>query len=312
MTANSEITLLTSIPPRMSRVIQGREMGPAWQSACIQSWKSCGFKVKTLNTPDEIDVLRSLNMDVEFTPIPPDHKRPHIIDFIAAAGMSKSDVVGIINADCLLIPQVKLIGHLLGLNGLVIAERINLDKISLRPTGRPCMGFDAFFFTTRSLFSIKKEDNWRIGDTWWDYWFPLAFQVAGFEPKTFPAPMLIHLDHDQAWDWAIWERNFSRLNEFLRNSELRDPILTRATKALPELAQAADIHPYGSTVYHWLHAREPLWRPEFGSVDDFTTQFLNAIAAWPIPPPVGRGRALVRRAISSLRLQRVVSLLGLR
>ena len=166
-------------------------MGSAWQTVCIQSWKASGFKVTSLNNPNEIGILRSLNPDVAFYPIPPDHARPHITDFIETAIESGAEVGGIINADCMLVPQVNLIKHLTRLNGVVIAERINLDQTTLRPTEQLGMGFDAFFFDTKALSKIGRDDRWRIGEPCWDYWFPLAFQAAGFEVKTLPAPVLI-------------------------------------------------------------------------------------------------------------------------
>jgi hypothetical protein len=281
-------------------------MGSAWQTACIQSWKASGFKVTSLNNPNEIGVLQSHNTDVAFFAIPANHALPHITDFIEAAMDSGNEVVGIINADCMLVPQVNLIKHLARLNGVVIAERINLDRATLRPTGQLGMGFDAFFFDTKALSKISRDDRWRIGDTCWDYWFPLAFQAAGLELKTLPAPVLVHLDHDRTWDEAMLQSSLSQLMDFVR-TRLRDPILITATKP-PELVQPEDIDRFPSIIYQWLKSREPLWRPQDGGVDDLTIQFLNAIAT---RPPVTRGRALVRKTIDALRLQPIINLLGL-
>jgi hypothetical protein len=309
VTSSEAITLFTSIPPRMSRLIRGNEMGPAWQMACINSWKASGFKAISFNNPDEICLLRSLDADVEFSAIPAQHKRPQIVDFLDAAIASGSKVVGIINADCLLVPQPSLVKNLMDLNGLVIAERINLDTTTFRSGGYPCMGFDAFFFDTKALSKIDRDERWRLGDTWWDYWFPLAFQAAGFEPKTLPAPIMVHMEHDLAWNAGVWESSFSKLNNFVRSTDLRDPVLTAATKKLPPTAQAEDILSFGSSVYSWLHSREALWYPESGSVDDLVTQFLNATA---MPPMPGRGRTLIRQAVDALGLGPIVASLGLR
>jgi len=216
MAADSAVELFTSIPPYASRPINGREMGLAWQRACIQSWKANGFEVTSFNNPDEVSRLNSFNADIKFVTIPVDQRRPRISEIIKTAIASGRDIAGIINADCLIVPQAKLTEKLIGVNGVVIAERINLDK-TLRPTGYPCMGFDAFFFDTKSLSKIHKDERWRLGDTWWDYWFPLAFQSAGLQSKTLPAPLLLHLEHVPMWDWAIWENGFPQLAEFVRS-----------------------------------------------------------------------------------------------
>ena len=43
------MTVYTSIPPAMTRIVQGEEVGPTYQNACIDSWKEAGFKVVSLN-----------------------------------------------------------------------------------------------------------------------------------------------------------------------------------------------------------------------------------------------------------------------
>ena len=53
----TESTLFTSIPPRMKRPVQAREFGLAWQMACIKSWRDAGFRVVSLNAPEEIEAV---------------------------------------------------------------------------------------------------------------------------------------------------------------------------------------------------------------------------------------------------------------
>jgi len=228
---------------------------------------------------------------------------------------ASGEVAGIINADCLLIPQIGLIKRLVEeLDSLVIAERIGLSQTTLHPTGHVCQGFDAFFFATKALAGLEIDDRWRIGDSWWDYWLPLAFQVAGLKPKTLPAPMLIHLDHHQAWDRHVWESSFPRLLDFLRvhTRDLRHPDLISALEAAPAIRQVADIHELIHKIYNWLHSREPLWRPEAGGLTiSFDTISHRARDATPAPT-VGRGRARLRRVIALPGLREAVDLLGLR
>ena len=45
----NRITIYTSIAPTIRRVVQGEEIGPAYQKACIDSWKEAGFRIVSLN-----------------------------------------------------------------------------------------------------------------------------------------------------------------------------------------------------------------------------------------------------------------------
>src|SRR5262249_16092545 len=187
----NDVALFTSIPPHMSRPFVGRDFGSAWQSACISSWKAAGFQsIVSLNTADEITTLRSrFAQDVTFVALPSARTRALIADLLRVAASSTKAVSGIINADVLMASHPAIIHQLnADMNGLAIAERIGLNRYTLHPTGVPCMGFDGFFFKTDAIARLKLDERWRIGDTWWDYWLPLAFQEAGFEISTFPSP----------------------------------------------------------------------------------------------------------------------------
>jgi hypothetical protein len=213
--ALSESILLTSIPLHLKRVVQGTDFGPAWLAACIRSWKDAGFRVISLNTADEVNGIRSFAPDVDFLEIPNGHHRPLITDFFTAAAEIDAEIAGIINADCLLIDQMGLARRLANhLDGLAVVERFNVDRNTLHPTGQTCFGFDAFFFTTAALPAIECNASWRIGDNWWDYWLPLTFYFAGFEPRTLP---LIYLPKYSP-DFNPIELAFSKLKAHLRKA----------------------------------------------------------------------------------------------
>ena len=146
------IPLFTPAPPNPERLIQGREFGPAWQAMCIESWKQARFHPINFDTDD----------------------RPRISDILTACRQqTDARIAGIINSDCMIIPHSNLADRLTEYlnNGAVVAERINLNPETLSPTKVPCYGFDAFFFCIDSLADCCTE--WRMGDAWWDYWFPL-------------------------------------------------------------------------------------------------------------------------------------------
>src|SRR5262249_34162572 len=121
------IPLFTSAPPNPKRLIQGRNLGPAWHAMCTDSWKQAGFHPINFESDD----------------------RPLISDILTACRQqTDAKILGIINADCMIIPHFNLADRLTQYfnNGVVVAERIDLNPDTLSPTGVSCYGFDAFFF----------------------------------------------------------------------------------------------------------------------------------------------------------------------
>src|SRR5207244_108987 len=83
-------------------------------------------------------------------------------------------------------------------------ERVNIDPHSLLPTGKTCLGFDAFFFARRHAANIRVDPELSVGQPWWDYWMPLSFAAAGVKLLRPASPTLLHLDHEQGWSQARW------------------------------------------------------------------------------------------------------------
>ena len=59
------IAVATSIPPVLKRQDAGRNF-IGYQKLCVQSWTSNGFRILSINDPDEIQALTALYPDVEF------------------------------------------------------------------------------------------------------------------------------------------------------------------------------------------------------------------------------------------------------
>ncbi len=310
MTHAPKIPLFTSIPPRVRRLVNGRDYGAAWQVACIESWRRSGFRVISLNGGAElINLRRSYPVGVDFIELPPDVERPRIVDFLDAAKESGAATAGVVNADCLMIPLTGFAERLSeNLKNIAIVERINIDHKTLRPTGQHCYGFDAFFFPIGALGALKRDESWRIGDTWWDYWLPIAFHLGGVELRTLPAPMLVHLDHELAWNKVSWIEKCRRLLDYVRNGGRtpNDLELAAAFEAMSLEPEELEVYGFSQRIFAWLRAREPLWQPEAGSIEELCVAVLNALAT-PAQPTaetaVGCENSL-RRALSWLALSR--------
>ncbi len=236
----------------------------------------------SLNTPNEIDAIGKIAPAVEFREIPANRNRPLITDFFDAAANSKNSVVGIINADCMMIPRTALKKRLSGhTDGVVIVERLNISELTLRPTGLSCGGFDAFFFDPASLANIERDDHWHIGGVWVDYWLPFAFHAAGLKIKTLPAPMLLHLNHDLAWGWEAWKNEISRVTHFLFRAEHCGRLDPALAAGLHKAIRKNDVATLQKLFFVWLRSQRSLWTPDAGSLDDLTIKAINASAIFP-------------------------------
>ena len=182
----------------------GRELGAVYQRECIASWRRLGFDVVSLNSRAEIEALEPLGYEVTFKEVA--SNRPRIHDFLAFIKEEPAVVAGIINADCMMVandPAISLVLRSAG-QGLVLVERLNIGADDLRATGMSCCGFDLLLFAKQVLNVLEFDSEISIGTPWWDYWFPIAYRLAGGELFSAPAPMLIHLDHPQGWSYETW------------------------------------------------------------------------------------------------------------
>jgi hypothetical protein len=250
----NRIVLHTSLPPKVSRRIDGAEVGQAYLAECVRSWRRAGFDVVSLNSAEEIDVLRGLDYEAEFAQI--GGARPSIGDFLNAIRSSGRPVAGIINADIFLSNDAALLDAIAdrSAGGMTMIERINIDPVNLRPTGRSCYGFDAFFFRTDLIAQIDIEHEFLFGQPWWDYWFPLAYVAGGGKLMTVTAPLLFHLDHTQGWIQQQWIDNAKKTVKYFAPSAGKLPRdiadYVRKLAALPVMSEG-ELGPFA----HWCFAR---------------------------------------------------------
>ena len=198
------VTLFTSLPPSTTRIINGHDFGPAYQRACIDSWIAAGFDVVSLNPESEIAQLRKYDFPISYLTSP--NPRPQIIEFLTEACRCATELIGIINADCLLLSYPAFVQGIVSgaRDGLVMVERVNIDPGSLLPTGQTCLGFDAFFFNKANAARVTIDPDLSVGQPWWDYWFPMEFAFCDVKLLRLQSPIIFHLDHDQGWSQARW------------------------------------------------------------------------------------------------------------
>ena len=208
-----QIVVATSIPPTLSRRNAGRAIDADYQRLCIRSWLKCGFRVLSINHPDEIADLAASYPDVSFIPTQRDasamsgRRTPYIADLLRALIEAEGDVVGVINSDLVFEPSAAWRASLPGLVGdaVVTGQRHDATSLLDGTFRKYYWGFDFFFFdskTARDL--IETAMPFAMGLAWWDYWFPAASSLKGRRVLTLERPTVAHLIHkepqlDDSW-----------------------------------------------------------------------------------------------------------------
>jgi hypothetical protein len=255
------VKLYTSLPPAVTRIIAGAEVGSAYLAECVRSWRRAGFDVVSLNGTHEFDEVVRRGYEVDCRKVSRD--RPAIDDFLAAIRASQAPVAGIINADVLLVADPCLLKIAVdSADCMTLIERINIDSDSLRPTGQSCFGFDAFIFATAPLARIDPEAEFLFGHPWWDYWFPFAYVAAGGKLRIINAPVLFHLQHPLKWKQAYFNANGRKVISCLRRTKgsLPDDIRADIGKfSRPDDVSEAELGGFGSRCFAKLRAMaEPI------------------------------------------------------
>lgn len=201
------IALATSIPPRLVRNVDGREVGQEYQDRCVKSWIRAVFRILSANFADEIPILAERYPQVHFLPIErPESgwKAPSIRDLLRALVDQEEDIVGIINADILLDSNDWLNPIESAVHGaIVVGRRLDIDSLDLETHDAYLSGFDLFFFEREAIRDLSNRP-FSIGKPWWDYYLPLLFRLRGLEVRLLVVPHAFHLKHPTAFDLPTW------------------------------------------------------------------------------------------------------------
>ncbi len=208
---NRLVVVATSIPPTLAREDFG---SPAddYQALCIRSWVNNGFRILSINHPDEISDLAARYPEVTFIPTVRNasewtgRKNPYIADLLLALKDASEPVLGIVNSDILFEPAAEWTEKLPSLVGktMVVAQRY--DTYSLREGAfRRCMGLDCFFFDKAiALAALEDCMPYAMGVPWWDYWLPCVALLNNRSITAIDRPAILHLDHRPAYSFDLW------------------------------------------------------------------------------------------------------------
>src|SRR5215831_2595505 len=198
------IAVATSIPPRLTRVNEGKRIDEEYQKLCISSWVAAGFRIVSVNDRDEIPDLASRFPDVEFVLTERNasawtgRKNPYIADLLGALEDAPEPVIGIVNSDLIFEASAAWGTNLPSLvsGAAVIGHRYDATSLLKGALRRFWPGFDYFFFdkTTAGMLG-ENALPYAMGLPFWDYWLPIAVAANGQDVRVLERPNVIHLMH---------------------------------------------------------------------------------------------------------------------
>jgi hypothetical protein len=225
MACLSETVVATSIPLNLVRYENGRNVGQAYQRHCIESWFRAGFRVLSLNFPDEILELAPRYPKVHFTAINRDNsailgrKTPLIADLLAALASQNEDIVGLINADIFLEAKDWTNYIKAAVRGaMLVSHRYDVTACSNGNSRIPyTLGYDVVFLERKEIWT-EIGQSFAIGIPWWDYLLPIVFRLRGLRVNLLTSPIAFHLQHSTNYNMPIWRYMANEFAEFVVDS----------------------------------------------------------------------------------------------
>jgi tetratricopeptide (TPR) repeat protein len=204
--SNGAIAVATSIPPSLPRRNADRAIDGAYQKLCVRSWLDCGFRVLSVNHPDEIPDLATAYPEVSFIATHRDasavsgRRTPYIADLLSALLEAPEVVTGIINSDLVFEPSAVWQTWLPSAVGgaVVTGQRHDATSLLDGTFRKYYWGFDFFFFDIKAARDLlETAAPFAMGLPWWDYWLPAALSLKGRQVLTLERPTVAHLIHKE-------------------------------------------------------------------------------------------------------------------
>ena len=208
---NLGITIATSIAPNSRLTIQKNAIG---------SWVEAGFRVASLNEPNEIKELSNIFKNIEFIPQMRTAKalfgKPYIYisDILSYLRTQDSRISGIINSDIFLKNTEDFSSFLIQEveNSLIYGPRLEVKTFKSKDGNMDPLGFDYFIFD-RNLISDWRETRFCIGLPSWDHWFPLVSMFNGRNLKKIITPFALHAMHPVSLNRSVIPFNIELINQ---------------------------------------------------------------------------------------------------
>ncbi|TAL03998.1 MAG: hypothetical protein EPO08_02685 [Rhodospirillaceae bacterium] len=216
MSTAAPLFLATSLVPGGDRALQ---------TAAVESWRTAGFTVLSVNAASEIPALTCDYPGVTLVAAPATGERlagkpvPYIHDLLkslrracAGHGAPLADcTVGVINADIHLRFSADDIGICAAgaRDSVLLGPRVDVPSMAAlgayTPTGTETysVGYD-YFLMSGNVLEDFSDSPFCLGMPFWDYWLPLIALLKGRQLKALLAPVALHVAHETRWDNSIY------------------------------------------------------------------------------------------------------------
>jgi hypothetical protein len=206
----SEIHLITSIPPRISRVEHNKDVGTDYQIQCVHSWQESGFAPISVNSA--VETVNQLS-GVKFVTIPRDASsiagKPLVFfhDMIRTSLELRNGPVVIANADILIDPSLDVCSWVRSIKPgeALLAKRIDVATRDSRSGSPYRWGFDFFAVHTSDLQRLP-DFSLIFGAPWWDYFLPTVLSATGTKVHLLRQPFAYHLIHEDRFSRQLWTK----------------------------------------------------------------------------------------------------------
>lgn len=192
-----KITVATSIAPHYIDI----------QQKAVASWLQIGFDVISVNSKEEIAIIKKYFPQVKF--VEPSRNalgltgKPYVFldDVLIALRSTGSEVCAIINSDIYISANSKIRNFFYQQikGGLIFGSRVDITTYLSLQGEKYFGGFDFFFFS-RALIDNFHKSNFCLGVPWWDFWMPLFAILKGFPVMQLLTPFAYHLEHPIRWN----------------------------------------------------------------------------------------------------------------
>jgi hypothetical protein len=176
------------------------------QLEAVNSWIEAGFKVVSLNAPEEIALLKEFKQ-VEFIPTHRHNKllfgRPYVtasalIDYLKDR---KEEFNLIINSDIIIKGDTEKIKSM-SKDGVVVMHRADFD-LDMSKSKFYELGYDGFFINKKFL-DVFPQTILCLGQCFWDYWLPYTALKAKVKVYNHKEPYLFHQLHNAQYSQEQW------------------------------------------------------------------------------------------------------------
>jgi hypothetical protein len=214
---------------KLKSILVATSIGPnriEIQKSAINTWLNAGLNVVSLNTKEEVDILKPYFPDIQFHVVDRSAKEKYgkpyiyIYDFMRYLKSTDYKVVGIINSDI----QFKDVNqgtvniiYEEALDSLVYGHRMDVNDIN-DSYGTLSNGVDYFFFD-KNLIDIYQDDGLCMGRPAWDWWMVCVPASKNKTTKRILNPIGYHVTHPQQWN--------QNLNQYLIESIVKEKYLKK-------------------------------------------------------------------------------------